>query len=212
MANQTAPLFPELGAFFAEARSESELIPAQRKADLDQLALFIKERRRAGKIAQLVFICTHNSRRSHLAQIWAQTAAHAFGLNGIETYSGGTEATAFNARAVAAIERAGFRVETATAGDNPLITVRCAPEVPPMECFSKVYDQAPNPDRDFCAVMTCSAADEHCPIVFGAAERIVIRYDDPKAFDGTPEETQQYDQRCRQIAREMVWGLGRARN
>ncbi len=205
-------LFPEIEAYLAEVRTETDLISPERRTTLDQLALFIDERRSRGEIARLVFICTHNSRRSHLAQIWAQTVAHAFGLNGIETYSGGTEATAFNARAVAAVERAGFRVETVNSAGNPLFTVRIAPEVQPMECFSKVYDQAPNPDKDFCAVMTCSAADEHCPIVFGAAERLVVPYDDPKEFDTTPDEERQYDERCRQIAREMVWALGRVRS
>ncbi|RLE29477.1 MAG: protein-tyrosine-phosphatase [Acidobacteria bacterium] len=205
-------LFPEIEAYLAEVRTETDLISPERRTTLDQLALFIDERRSRGEIARLVFICTHNSRRSHLAQIWAQTVAHAFGLNGIETYSGGTEATAFNARAVAAVERAGFRVETVNSAGIPLFTVRIAPEVQPMECFSKVYDQAPNPDKDFCAVMTCSAADEHCPIVFGAAERLVVPYDDPKEFDTTPDEERQYDERCRQIAREMVWALGRVRS
>jgi len=205
-------LFPEIEAYLAEVQTETGLISPERRTTLDQLALFIDERRGRGEIARLVFICTHNSRRSHLAQIWAQTVAHAFGLNGIETYSGGTEATAFNARAVAAVERAGFRVETVNSADNPLFTVRFAPEVQPMECFSKVYDHAPNPDKDFCAVMTCSAADEHCPIVFGAAERLVVPYDDPKEFDTTPDEERQYDERCRQIAREMVWALGRVRS
>ena len=209
MAGNRAPLFPDLAVFFAAVRNESDLIPAQRRAALERLALFIDTRRRAGEIAQLVFICTHNSRRSHLAQIWAQTAAHVFGLDGIETYSGGAEATAFNPRAVAAVERAGFRVEAGVSGDNPVVSIRFAPQAEPIECFSKVYDEAPNPGKDFCAIMTCSAADEHCPIVFGSAERIVIRYDDPKEFDGTPEETRQYDQRCRQIAREMVWILNR---
>ncbi len=200
-------LFPMLAAYFSEIQAEARLIPAKRKAALVPLAFFISERRRSGGIAQLVFVCTHNSRRSHLAQIWTQTAAHALGIGGIQTYSGGTEATAFDPRAVAAVERAGFRVEAGGFHDNPIVRVRYAPEAEPMECFSKVYDQAPNPRKGFCAIMTCSAADEHCPIVSGAAERIVIRYDDPKAFDGTPEETLQYDQRCRQIAGEMVWAL-----
>ncbi len=194
-----------------EVHAETNLISAERKDALDQLAAFIDERRNNGGIAKLIFICTHNSRRSHTAQLWAQTAAHHYGIDGIDTYSGGTEATAFNPRAMAALQRAGFRVETVTPGDNPLVSVRYATEADPMECFSKVYDQPPNPRKDFCAVMTCSEADQHCPIVFGVTERIVISYDDPKAFDGTLEEEARYDERCRQIAREMVWALGRVR-
>jgi arsenate reductase len=204
-------IFPEIAAFLAEVDAEREIIPTERKTALDRLAVFIDDRRSHGKTAKLIFICTHNSRRSHLAQIWAQTTAHYFGIEGIETYSGGTEATAFNPRAMAVLQRTGFRVETVTPGDNPLVRIRYSTEADPMDCFSKTYDQPPNPRTDFCAIMTCSDADRHCPIVFGAADRIVIRYDDPKEFDGTFEEEARYDERCRQIAREMVWALGRVR-
>ena len=159
----TDRISPELAAFLAEVHAETNLISAERKDALDQLATLIDERRNNGEIAKLVFICTHNSRRSHLAQIWVQTATHYFGIDGIDTYSGGTEATAFNPRAVAALQRAGFRVKTVTPGDNPLVSIRYATEADPMECFSKTYDQPPNPRKDFCAVMTCSEADQALP-------------------------------------------------
>ena len=42
-------------------------------------------------------------------------------------------------------------------------------------------------------------------MVLGAAERIAITYEDPKAFDGTDREAEAYDERCRQIAREMLY-------
>jgi protein-tyrosine phosphatase/arsenate reductase len=197
-------LTPELEDYIAGALGEVNRIPAERRIKLGELASFISERADAGKPVRLTFICTHNSRRSHLSQIWAQTAAHYFSIPGIETFSGGTEATAFNPRAVAAIERAGFAVATGE-GSNPVVEVRWAVDGPTMECFSKVYDQDPNPKQDFAALMTCSAADAACPIVFGADARIAIPFDDPKAFDGTDQETSKYDERCRQIAREMLW-------
>jgi len=154
---------------------------------------------------RLVFICTHNSRRSHLSQIWAQTAAGRYGVAGVETFSGGTEATAFNPRAVTALRRAGFTIPEPEAGANPRYQVRCHAEAPPLVCFSKVYGDASNPRSDFYAVMTCSQADQNCPVVAGAAQRIALPFDDPKAFDGTLEEAAQYDERCRQIAREMLF-------
>lgn len=205
----SSPLMPALEAFVADALAELERIPAERRSQLDALALFVGERTRDGKPAALTFICTHNSRRSHMAQLWAQASAQHFGVDGIETYSGGTEATAFNPRAVAALQRAGFLVDPTTTGDNPVYAVRFLAEMEPMICFSKVYDQPPNPTRDYCAVMTCGAADAACPIVFGAAERIAITYDDPKAADGTAEEAAVYDERCRQIAREMLYAFSR---
>jgi arsenate reductase len=203
-------VFPDLSSFVGEVQLEVDLIPAGRRAELEQLARFIRRRTGAGETARLVFICTHNSRRSHLAQVWCQTAARMHGLSRVETYSGGTEATAFDPRAVASLERAGFRVRAADAVPNPRYLVRFSDEVEPMVCFSKVYDQPPNPREGFCAIMTCSAADEGCPVVLGASERIALRYDDPKEFDGTPLEAQKYDERCRQIAREMFAALSHA--
>jgi len=203
------PFSPALAAYVADALAELDRIPGQRRDQLEQLAAFVRERAHAGQPVALTFICTHNSRRSHMAQLWAQVAAHHFGINGVETYSGGTEATAFNPRAVAALERAGFLIEATTAGANPVCAVRFLADMEPMTCFSKVYDQAPNPTEGFCAVMTCGEADAACPIVFGAAERISIPYDDPKSADGSAEETAVYDERCRQIAREMLFAFSR---
>jgi len=198
------PLYPELASYIAASLAELGQIPADRREQLDKLSQVVAERARAGEPARLTFICTHNSRRSHMSQLWAQTAAHHFGVPGVETYSGGTEATAFNPRAVAAMQRAGFHVEPAPEAENTVYQVGFADEPAPIECFSKVYDQPPNPEEGFCAVMTCSSADAACPTVHGAAQRVAIPYDDPKAFDGTSRETAAYDERCRQIAREML--------
>ena len=185
-------------------------IPDDRKLALEQVASFIAERMAAGKPVELTFICTHNSRRSQMAQIWAVAAAAHYGVIGVETYSGGTEATAFNARAIGAIKREGFVVVN-PGGENPHYRVRYAEGAPSIECFSKTYDDPFNPQRNFVAVMTCSQADEACPVVHGAALRVPIAYDDPKASDGTPEETSTYDARCRQIGAEMFYLLSRVR-
>ena len=105
----------------------------------------------------------------------------------------------------AALERAGCQVRKLDERANPQYRVEFAEAAPPLVCFSKKYGDEPNPDRDFAAVMTCSAADQSCPIVAGAKLRVAIAYDDPKLADGTPEETARYDERCRQIAREMLF-------
>jgi len=200
----------KLKKYVAGVVSRLNAIPATRKRDLERLAEFVRERHSAGEIARLTFICTHNSRRSHLAQLWAATAAAYYGVEGVATYSGGTEATAFEPRAVAAIERAGFTVEC-PGGDNPRYQVKYSPNASAMTCFSKKYDDPPNPREAFAAVMTCSQADEACPLVRGATFRIPIQYDDPKAADGTPEEAATYDDRCLQIATEMFYVLSRVR-
>lgn len=184
-------------------------IPAERKESLDLIAVFVKERKAAGATADLTFICTHNSRRSHLSQLWAATAAWSFGQDHVRTYSGGTEATAFNQRAVAAVERAGFQVGKPE-GKNPVYEVSFAKDHAAERCWSKKYDDAANPQKDFCAVMTCSEADKNCPIVFGALDRISLPYNDPKEADGTPEEAARYDERCLQIAAELWYVMQQA--
>lgn len=183
--------------------------PAERRALLDPLAEYISKKQAAGEVVRLIFICTHNSRRSHFGQVWAQVAAQHFGIAPVECYSGGTETTACNPRTVAALERAGIRAKQITGGENPVFLLQYADGVNPMAAFSKVYDQAPNPTEGFAAVMTCSQAEENCPYVPGAEKRFSITYNDPKNADGTPEEEAEYDARCRQVAAEMAYVFGR---
>ena len=207
-------LYPTLARTVVEQIGEAGRISEERRTALGDLAGFVRSQITTGEPARLIFICTHNSRRSHMAQIWAQTAAAYFDLPGVETYSGGTEATAFNPRAVAAMQRAGVRVEAVSDRANPIYEIRFGDGADPMRAVSKVYDQPPNPSAGFAAVMTCSQADAACPLVLGAAERFTITYEDPKAFDDTDREAAAYDERCRQIAREMLFvfsrvGLGR---
>ena len=212
LENDSTPhLRADLRAFVDARRSEFDTIPEERRAELASFGALVRQALDADGTADLTFVCTHNSRRSHLAQVWAQTAALHLGIEGITAYSGGTEATACNPRTVAAMKRAGFEVTQTTQADNPIYHVRYAERVPAVTCFSKVYDAPPNPSRDFYAVMTCTSADEACPIVPGASARVSLPYEDPKAFDGTAREAEAYDERCRQIAREMLYALTEAK-
>ena len=205
--NDALPVFyPELKQYLTEASKRFDTIPSDRKAELSKVADFIRERLSKLEPAKLTFICTHNSRRSHLSQIWAQVAADYYCLDNVETYSGGTEATAFNPRAVAAMQRCGLRIvaddPTAT---NPLYSVYTSASSTPQVCFSKAYGDSPNPSKGYCAVMTCSQADDACPLVMGCDLRIPIRYEDPKVADGTELEAQRYDERSAQICCEMLY-------
>jgi arsenate reductase len=199
-------MYQPLEAMVDRLESGFDSIPSDRKKQLEKLADYVREKVEAGDTAMLNFICTHNSRRSHLAQIWTSLAAHHYGITFIETYSGGTEAMAFNPRAVAALERAGFTINN-PGGDNPRYSVRFSGDVPAMTCFSKTFDHETNPTRNFAAIMTCSDADENCPFVSGAEFRLPITYRDPKESDGTSREAAVYDERLNQIATEMLYTM-----
>jgi arsenate reductase len=201
-------IFPEqLKAKIQSFEDKFDGIPADRKAVLNQLADFIERRLKRNEKIELVFICTHNSRRSHISQIWAQAAAAYYGIPNVFSYSGGTEATAFNPRAVKAMQEAGFSITIRKAGDNPEFAVRFADGASPVIAFSKKYDDPFNPNKNFAAIMTCSHADENCPLVVGAAARIALPYNDPKDFDGTPQEAAMYSERVHEIGREILFAF-----
>ena len=170
---------------------------------LEPLIDFIQSKVDANQAVELNFICTHNSRRSQFSQIWAHTAADYFGVP-VVCLSGGVEVTAFNERAVASTVRSGFKVEHGT-GLNPVYVVRHSTEGEGVSAFSKVFDDPANAGGPFAAVMTCAHADEHCPFIPDAEVRLAVRYEDPKAFDDTPEEGVRYDERSDQIASEMLY-------
>lgn len=182
-------------------------ISSTRKELLQQLITFVEKRVQAEQTVHLNFICTHNSRRSHLSQLWAQAAAHYYGIPNVQSYSGGTEATAFNPRAVKAMQEAGFDIVKIKESENPVYEVRFAEGINPVTALSKTYNDPFNHNTDFAAVMTCSHADENCPLVLGAAARIALTYDDPKEFDGTPQEAEKYKERVEQIGTEILFAF-----
>lgn len=195
------PLYPALEQHVIDFTNDAESIPPERRKKLDDLRQALIQRNWQ---ANLLFICTHNSRRSHLAQVWARACAvHANRLE-IDTYSGGTEVTAFNPQAAEALRVSGFHIP-AVAGNNPEYRVSFAPELPPVRCFSKRYDSIDNPRRGAIAIMTCTDADEACPHVANAELRFALPYTDPKAADGTPDAAKVYLERSLEIGREMAY-------
>lgn len=200
-------LLPTLTPMVHQLTSEFDQISAERKETLQELVQFIENKIREGDKVFLNFICTHNSRRSHLSQLWAQAAAHYYAIPNVFCFSGGTEATAFNPRAVRAMQDVGFSITVDKEGDNPIYEVRFADDTPPVIAFSKKYDDPFNHNKNFAAIMTCSHADENCPLVLGASRRIALTYDDPKEFDDTPLEAAKYAERVHQIGREIFYAF-----
>ncbi len=206
----------DLKAYCQTLESEFSLIPEDRKENLKQIASYIKTRLAEQKKAEVVFICTHNSRRSQLAQVWAGLAYQYYGFapEGLATFSGGTEATACNPRTVATLKRAGVQISTpVTVVNNPRyeLQLNLAEKKQTLYLFSKKYNEESNPQKDFCAVLVCSQADESCPVVAGAGKRIYHSYEDPKKSDGSADEAKVYDATCRLIAREMFYMLSEAK-
>jgi len=138
-------------------------IQKERIAELNQLALETKKLYSKNNTASLTFVCTHNSRRSQLAQVWFALAAEWYRLDSLYSYSGGTEATAFNHRMVDALKRFGFDIQQTTEGDNPVYQFKPNVSQPQMlTLFSKKYADDFNPQKGFIAVMVCGEADESC--------------------------------------------------
>ena len=185
-------------------------ISDQRKAPLMLLANYIQAKLDAAQHVSLIYICTHNSRRSHFGQIWAAVAAKYFEIPAISTFSGGTEATAFHPNAILALRAVGFDISTTSTSENPMYNVTFG-ENEYTTCFSKLYDHPLHPKEQFAAVMTCSDAEENCPYIPGVDLRISTNYDDPKSFDGTPLQEQKYVERSNQIALECLFVFSKLR-
>ena len=198
-------LFPKLSTYCDKLSEEFIQIPDERKAELKDIANFIVEQRKEHKPANLLFVCTSNSRRSHMAQVWSQIASYYYNIDSVFTFSGGTEQTRVNINAIDALNRTGIEIYSNNQGDNPLRYVRVGNKINPWVIFSKKYTDATNPKNNFAAVMVCSEADKACPFVEGAESRIGLPYQDPKEFDNSPLKAAKYDERCHQIAREMFY-------
>ena len=180
-------------------------ISEERKEVLQPLVDYIQNKVNTNDVIRLNFICTHNSRRSHLSQIWAQTMAFQFGIRNVFCYSGGTEATAMFTKVGETLVNQGFEIQQLSENENPVYAIKYSDNEPPIIAFSKTYFDAFNPKTNFGAIMTCNNADEGCPMVFGAEARFPIKYEDPKAFDGTEIMNEKYTERSLEIASEMCF-------
>jgi protein-tyrosine phosphatase/arsenate reductase len=200
-------MYPLIKTYIDSLTKEFLSIPEKRKDILENITNYIAKKQATGSAINLVYICTHNSRRSHFGQVWAHVAASYYGIKNVNTYSGGTEATAFNSNAISALKRIGFNIKAIDTDKNTRYRVFHDDKESPSVCFSKTYDAATNPQKEFAAIMTCSDAEENCPFIPGVELRIATTYDDPKAFDNTPQQDAKYDERCKQIALETLYAF-----
>jgi len=203
MTSTKTTLFSEIENVINTLNFES--ISSERKIVLQPLVDFIQEKCSNQQEIRLNLICTHNSRRSHLSQVWAQTVAAHYGVKNVFCYSGGTEATAMFPMATKTLAKQGFKIKTIAEGSNPVYAIKYAENEHPIIGFSKTFDDDFNPQSEFAAILTCSSADQGCPFIAGAEKRIPITFEDPKAFDNTPQQAEKYEERSVQIATEMCY-------
>ncbi|RME04307.1 MAG: protein-tyrosine-phosphatase [Planctomycetota bacterium] len=196
-------LYKDLETFLNQLKLEK--ISAERKEKLQPLIAYISHKKEKQESVNLNFICTHNSRRSHLSQIWAQTTAYYCGVSNVNAYSAGTEATAVFPTILKVLEQAGFAIQTIGCSENPVHIVKYSENERPIIAFSKKITHLFNPKTQFAAIMTCSQADEKCPFVPGAENRITLPYEDPKIFDNTSLQEEKYRERSEEIAAEMLY-------
>jgi len=208
-------MFKDIDQICKKLISEFDLIPVDRKEKLQLISTYISRKFASNETPKLIVVCTHNSRRSHIGQLWLAVAAAYFQLPAVETFSGGTEATAFNTRAVNAIKNIGFQVnvsqEEEAEANNPIYQISWKSDMEPYVTFSKKYDSAPNPKTKFGAIMVCTEADQGCPVIAGSDFRLALPFEDPKAFDDTDLETEKYDERLNDIGREILYAMSEVR-
>src|SRR5690606_4385229 len=180
-------------------------ISEERKIILQPLIDFIQQKVNNKQDININFICTHNSRRSHLSQVCAQVSSAHFNITNVHCYSGGTEETALFPKVAETLTEQGFNIFKIADNNHPVYAIKYSENALPVIGFSKKYDSPFNPVSAFVAIMTCSQADGGCPFIAGAEKRMPITFEDPKNSDGTPEQTNVYAERSLQIASEMFY-------
>ena len=180
-------------------------ISKERREVLRPLIEFVQSKSVNEDMIRINFICTHNSRRSHMSQVWAQAAAAYYQIKNVFCYSGGTEATALFPMVVETLRNSGFQIKALSQKENPIYSIKYADNEHPIIGFSKKLDDDFNPKSSFAAIMTCDSANEACPFVPGAEKRIPITFEDPKLFDDTPQQAEKYRERSLQIATELFY-------
>lgn len=203
MTTKSQNLFSEIEQVIKGLKPQN--ISSERKIVLQELIDFIQLKVSKNKEIRINFICIHNSRRSQLSQVWAQTMAYYFNIKNVFCFSGGTESTALFPMVTETLENSGFKINKISKNENPVYSIKYSDNEHPIIGFSKKLDDHFNPKSEFAAIMTCSQADGGCPFIAGAEKRIPITFEDPITFDNTPRQEEKYNERSLQIATELFY-------
>ena len=132
------------------------------------------------KKTKVLFLCTHNSARSQMAEGLLRHLAR----DRFEVMSAGTEATHVRPLAVRAMDEVGIDIS----GQE-----------------SKTLDRYVGEPFDY-VITVCEEANEACPFFPGAAERLHWSLPDPAAAQGTEEERLEVFRSVRGLLRDYIEG------
>ncbi len=132
----------------------------------------------AGERARVLFLCTHNSARSQMAE---GLLRHLAG-DRYEVHSAGTEATHVRPLAIRAMDEVGVDIS--------------GQESKTLECYvEEPFDHV---------VTVCDEANESCPFFPGAASRLHWSFEDPSRAEGSEEERLAVFRKVRDEIRERI--------
>jgi arsenate reductase len=128
--------------------------------------------------ARVLFLCTHNSARSQMAEgLLRALAGHHF-----EVHSAGTAATRVRPLAIRALDEVGVDIS---------------------EQESKTLDRYLREPFDY-VITVCDDANEACPFFPGAKNRLHWSFEDPSRAEGTEEERLAVFRSARDRIRERI--------
>tara|TARA_B100001079_G_scaffold142196_1_gene121790 strand:+ start:344 stop:916 length:573 start_codon:yes stop_codon:yes gene_type:complete len=138
----------------------------------------------------IVFLCTHNSRRSQLCQVWGSILSKIYNID-LKFNSAGTEKTEVHKTIFYCFSNVGIEIKDSKIfyGDLSL------------SLHSKVLEEIQS-DK-FISIMTCSDAEKSCPSDSRSIRNISMIYQDPKIFDDTEKEREEYSKTSKLIAEEL---------
>jgi len=195
--------YNQIQLFCLEITSSFKYIPSSRLQLLDGIVLEINEFLNNKKNLNFLFVCTHNSRRSQFANVWAEIAATFYNLNSIKSYSCGTEKSIVSKNTIQTLKDLGIRIENHPSIPNAFHAFYGKELF--IDVFSKKYSDPTISKEDTIAIMTCSDADQNCPIIPYAKNRISLNFKDPKRFDNTSSFKMEYQKTGKEIAREIFY-------
>ena len=139
----------------------------------------------------LVFLCTHNSRRSQICEVWGSIFSLIYKKE-ILINSAGTIKTSVHKEIFNVLKKCGVSVNEneEIAFKNLLIKLK-----------SKTLDQIDA--KKFIAIMTCSDAEKSCPIDSRSVKNINMFFKDPKVYDNTKYMEEEYLKTNSNIAEEL---------